>query len=716
MWRSIALFCLGLSCFVATGQIACQISAVPAIVRAEGYSEQFGDVVFNCQGASPDQLVTLNFTVFVATNITNRILPDNSLDIVVTTERGLGQPPEVSPSRPRLFNSNSFSVSGVPIRFNSEGRVGIKFNNIRGNARLFYSATPPPVPEGIRANISINGTGVLPVNDPNVIIAFPRVGLRGLINPGIIDCSRRAIAPARGLFADFVTGAVPFFTTRVTEGFGEAFQIRNIARGYNGVRVMIRYSGVPQGLKIFVPDVVAGSLATAATSAGDLGLVASGGRHTPTAEGSLLLARVAQPRENGSGLGPVFRPATAGSTVVFNDLFEVPIENGNGLVVYEVVDANTNLAESAQIPTFAYPTLDVQVNSANVSANISFAIVDKTDTASATADIPRFDALAPLNDCAIVGDCDASFLPRLSVDAERIDFVGAGGSGFQSAVIRVTNSGGGRLLYTVKKIFNSPPTEWLQIAPEGNAQGPRSVIVQVFPGSLPTGVYMATVEIDAGPFGVRRVPVRLEVTSPLPRIRALANATLAPQSVLAPGAIATLFGENLSGGNLQVTFDDFPATVFYSDAGQINLLVPPQLAGRTRTQVVVSAAGQSSFAYVAELRPLAPGIFPRAVLKADYTFPNQNNRALVGSTLQVFATGLLDAANRGNVVAVIHDRRVTPTFAGNAPNLSGVQQVNFVIPADLPTMATEVRLCTSTSGQQADEVCSWPTEIFIQRP
>ena len=62
-----------------TAPLACQTSQsnVP-IVRAEGYTELVGDIVLVCTGGSPTTIgqpvPQVNFTVFLNTNITSRVL------------------------------------------------------------------------------------------------------------------------------------------------------------------------------------------------------------------------------------------------------------------------------------------------------------------------------------------------------------------------------------------------------------------------------------------------------------------------------------------------------------------------------------------------------------------------------------------------------------------------------------------------------------------
>jgi uncharacterized protein (TIGR03437 family) len=90
-----------------------------------------------------------------------------------------------------------------------------------------------------------------------------------------------------------------------------------------------------------------------------------------------------------------------------------------------------------------------------------------------------------------------------------------------------------------------------------------------------------------------------------------------------------------------------------------------------------------------------------------------SNPAQVGSAVAIFATGL--PVTQGAITARIHDREIaTPEYAGPAPTLTGVEQVNIRVPADLPPMTTEVVLCglNATTGQR---VCSPPARITLRQ-
>jgi uncharacterized protein (TIGR03437 family) len=113
------------------------------------------------------------------------------------------------------------------------------------------------------------------------------------------------------------------------------------------------------------------------------------------------------------------------------------------------------------------------------------------------------------------------------------------------------------------------------------------------------------------------------------------------------------------------------------------------------------------------LAGVRPGIFPGGILNQDGSVNSATSPAVVGGFVSIYATGLPSAP--GTITAKIHDREIAaPDYAGPAPTLTGVEQVNIRVPADLPPMTTEVILCglDSTTGQR---VCSPPAKITLRQ-
>jgi IPT/TIG domain. len=217
--------------------------------------------------------------------------------------------------------------------------------------------------------------------------------------------------------------------------------------------------------------------------------------------------------------------------------------------------------------------------------------------------------------------------------------------------------------------------------------------------------------------GALAIPITARVMAlpppqaPVISIASIGNAATFASVPLVRGSLGTLQGANLAGAAVSVTFDGIPARILYSAAGQINFQVPPEVGTRASSQVVVTVNGNRSAPMTVLLAEASPGIFNPGILNQDNTVHSAANPAPAGSIVQIFATGLLPP--EGGIVEVkLHDRLLTPLYAGAAPGLPGVQQVNVKIPADLPTMTTEVLVCNITGGQRA---CSPPVKISLRQ-
>jgi uncharacterized protein (TIGR03437 family) len=167
----------------------------------------------------------------------------------------------------------------------------------------------------------------------------------------------------------------------------------------------------------------------------------------------------------------------------------------------------------------------------------------------------------------------------------------------------------------------------------------------------------------------------------------------------------------MAGQNVSVTFNGIKANLLYSGAQQINLVVPPALSGQTSAKLVVTAGGVSSAPFTVPLTSIAPAIFTPGVLNQDNTINSTTNPAPMGTVLQVFLTGMPDS---GAVASVTIQNRsnLVPLYAGAAPGLVGLEQLNVAVPADLVGGASTLTICvTGTANQQ---YCSQPESIVLK--
>jgi uncharacterized protein (TIGR03437 family) len=177
------------------------------------------------------------------------------------------------------------------------------------------------------------------------------------------------------------------------------------------------------------------------------------------------------------------------------------------------------------------------------------------------------------------------------------------------------------------------------------------------------------------------------------------------------GSLGTVMGSRFSGNKLTVTFDGLEARVLYADDKQINLHVPLELASRSSASLVVAVDGARSAPQIVPLAPAWPSVFANGVFNQDNSVNSAAAAAKRGSFLQIFATGIPAGAI---VTAEIGSRRdLIPVYAGEAPTVLGVQQVNVAVPEDVETSEGQLVICASVGGQK---YCSAPAPLSIQAP
>jgi uncharacterized protein (TIGR03437 family) len=226
----------------------------------------------------------------------------------------------------------------------------------------------------------------------------------------------------------------------------------------------------------------------------------------------------------------------------------------------------------------------------------------------------------------------------------------------------------------------------------------------------------------------------------------IANAAGGPARPVAPGELVAIFGQGLgpadpvgaqldSSGKVstrladtQVFFDDIPSPILLSYSFEVKAQVPYEVAGHTSTSVRLAYRDVPSNKITLPLIDSAPEIFTApgsltdaAALNQDGTINSQTNPAQPGSIVVLFATGsgvTVPPSTTGAlapppyappilpVSAEIGAQPVEILFAGAAPGLVGVLQLNARVPADLAgassarrvSVALHVGTASSRSG------------------
>lgn len=194
-------------------------------------------------------------------------------------------------------------------------------------------------------------------------------------------------------------------------------------------------------------------------------------------------------------------------------------------------------------------------------------------------------------------------------------------------------------------------------------------------------------------------------------------------AAVAPGSLAALFGVGLSPGAQGAVRLPLPtqmnatlvlvngraAPLFYASPEQINFQVPPDTTAPATA--VVRQAGVDSDPQTLPLFDAAPGLFSvsqngrgqGAILHADtFELASSSRPATAGEALAVYLTGLGQTTSPGPQVT-IGGVGADVLFAGDAPGLVGVNQVNVRVPTGVaPGSAVPVRL--THRGRMSNEV------------
>ncbi len=699
----------------ASGQ--CVLSSVPNPVRAEGLAERMGDIFISCSGSNPGAVLAGNLSVMLPVSVTNRIANNNlTTDAVLSADTGAGPVPLPVQA---LVGPQSVTFNGINFTVPASGSFSLRISGIRAAVHQLATITT----QQVQAFVSYNLNSSFGLNQSSIVVAYANPGLLAtLVDRGQITCTGSAL-PSTLTLANLFAQGTNFASARLTEGFATAFQPQGPGES-NGTRFLIQYSGFPAGAQLYVPDMIAGSSAAVPTSGGDLGTPQAVGQYVP-GSGTLLLVRV--PYADATGTGYTVSAPTGNGPILLNSVSQVPLTNGSGFVVYEVVDASPNIRESAQIPTFI--GLPANSGPATAGESVMFAPVSTVSTASASAPIPRFAAVQPASDCAVLGDCSASYFPKLSVLPNPIALTGVAGGAMTSSpgYIPIQNAGSGEMAWTASVQYTTG-SGWLTV---DNTSGVNNASIRVYanPKSLAAGTYQANIVIDAGPLaGSATLPVTLTVSpapgssgssstgsgsgsgstaTPSVTISKVVNAATFDQTPLVAGSLGTAIGSNLSGKAVAVTFDGHAATLLYTGATQINFQVPAALAGKGSSTMVVTVDGVSSAPQTVILAPAWPAIFSNGVLNQDYSVNASGSGAAAGSYVSIWTTGIPDGAT---VSVQIADRQgLVPAYAGAAPGVPGVQQVNVAVPADLAPGSVPLFVCATTGGNTA---CS-PAHVLV---
>lgn len=245
----------------------------------------------------------------------------------------------------------------------------------------------------------------------------------------------------------------------------------------------------------------------------------------------------------------------------------------------------------------------------------------------------------------------------------------------------------------------------------------------------------------AAPPQLYEVAIFTPFNTPYFTAASVANAGSYAPGGVSPGEFITLSGLNFGSGSPQsgqvqngrfttslggvsLTFDGTPAPLIYSSYGQINAIVPYEVAGKSSTAIAVQTGGATASATVPVV-PAAPSLFTAdasgigqaAALNQDGSVNSAAHPANPGNVVVLYGTGEgleNPVPEDGTITAGAPPSPQLPisvtiggapaklSYAGAAPGLAaGVIQINAVIPTGIAGRNAPVNWTAGTYSSQS---------------
>ncbi len=259
---------------------------------------------------------------------------------------------------------------------------------------------------------------------------------------------------------------------------------------------------------------------------------------------------------------------------------------------------------------------------------------------------------------------------------------------------------------------------WTQVTPQGDAPEARARHESAFAADLGAVFF----------FGgeARGLTNELLMLGPPPPPRVqiaplgITNVFSGRGDAIAPGEIVAIYGSGLgpeigvsagfdpatgalptTAAGVSVSVNGFPAPIYFVRSDQVNVQIPYEVAGQTVALIAVTYNRETSSVARVPLADSAPGLFPRGIHE-DGTFNSTENPAPPGGILILYATGhgvTTPASSTGEppggdlpvpaapVALMIGGRSAELLYAGQAPGLVGLMQINARAPVGLPAAA-----------------------------
>lgn len=274
---------------------------------------------------------------------------------------------------------------------------------------------------------------------------------------------------------------------------------------------------------------------------------------------------------------------------------------------------------------------------------------------------------------------------------------------------------------------------------------------QFISASTPVVITVAAQSVQPVLTGSLQIDGTLQTNQNVPSVGGVVStASYMPHAPLAPGAFASIFGENLATDTLlagalplktqlagaQALIAGRLAPIQYSSSGQINILIPFELTPNSTQQLIVIQGSAYSTPQPLTIASAQPAIFTQdqsgkgagaiTVVKANGTqfSAGAAHPASAGDTLVIYCAGLgevVPTVTTGSAAPGSPPARVSATvtvtiggvsapvaFAGLTPTYAGLYQVNVTVPNGI-TAGPNVPVVITAAG-----LSSPPVTVAIQ--
>lgn len=704
-----------------------------------------------------------SFTLSVNPTVLQTLGPGTFTETVTLTSAGAGNSPQTFPvtltvsSNPTLVGSvqslnfnyqvgqtapsnQTFTVasSGAPLNY----QVAVNTTSCPG----FLSATPS---SGGTLNstqnqvvVSVNPQGIAPqVCSGNLTLTVPGSTAAPLVIPVTFNVSSSALLNVSqgainltvlaGSAATMQTISVT--STNNTALSFSATEATNPA-GLSWLAVTPNAGNTPNNLQVTINPASLG----VGTYTGSI-VVSSSAVNVPSETIPVTLNVVASTAVSGA-TSLTFTQA-AGGTAPESQSFQITgVPAGATIGVISTLESGTGWLTA----TAAGSTVTVSANGSQLTQGTYSGIV--------TVIVPGA-AGSPLYVPVTLNVTSATSAIAISANAASFNVLAGSKSVPQTTAIQVTSTSSSSAPFTAS-FLPSTGGNFLTVTPSSGTT-PGTITLAVNPAvssTLAAGTYMGAVQVASGSGAVQTVDVTL-VVSPAgtPVVLSVTNGGSLQTGAISPGEIVTIYGNGIGPATpalgtsftptangtvattlngIEVTFNNVPAPIIFVSPGQINAIVPYEVAGQTSVPVVVTNNSTASAAFSVPVTAAAPAIFSLsengsgqgAVLNHDLTVNGASNPELPGNEIAIYATGegVLTPAGMtgcitgdtlplpkpaGNVAVTIGGQPAMLDFVGEAPGLvCGVLQINVTIPTGVGAGAQAVGLTIGTATNSSQNI------------